>query len=132
MRSIIVRLLLALVAFGGLLTATATPAQAATPIAPAVSMTYFVPGDSLGLSTDGPWYNQCHHYVHFTYPTWMDGRIESYTVQEVGTFGTGPSLWGAPSTGQANAGYHNWGQPDCAADTQHSPGQFWMWLTVRQ
>src|SRR5688572_13661013 len=92
--------------------------------------TYVVYGESLGMSTtDGPWWDKCHHYVHFTYPGWMDGHIVSYSIESFDPLAM-PGAWGSPSNGQLNAGYHNWSQPDCAEDTVHSAADFWMWITV--
>ena len=102
----------------------AQPAQADT-------FTYMIYGESLDMSEDGPWWNKCHHFVHFTYPNWMDGHIVSFSVQSLDPFAM-PSVWGTPSNQQANAGYHLWGQPDCAENTRHSPADFWLWLTVDQ
>lgn len=124
MRRRILTAMIALIIPLGLSVALAQPAQAAT-------FTYVVYGESLGMTTDGPWWDKCHHYVHFTYPNWMDGHIVSYSVQSFDPSAT-PGVWGSPSNGQANAGYHNWGQLDCSPDTRHRPADFWMWVTVDQ
>jgi hypothetical protein len=108
----------------GLPTAFAAPAQAA-------SFTWMIYGDSLQMSTDGPFWDPCHHYVHFVYPHSMDGHIVSYSVQSLDPLAV-PAPWSAPSNGQLNAGYHNWSQLECAADTVHRPSDFWLWLTVDQ
>lgn len=81
------------------------------------------------MSRSGGTFDPCHHYVHFTYDSSYDGHIVSADVTSIDAVSF-PKLWGSPSDGQANAGYHNWGHGECDSDSNHSPSDFSLMLTV--
>lgn len=90
---------------------------------------YLVYGDRLFMTYGGPWWDYCHHVVHFSYPRSLDGRIVGFAV-----FGPGnPSSWGSPGNGQLNAGYRYVPGPglECVPDFTNRPGDFKLWLSIR-